>query len=201
MTRTEGSPRRRGADLEDAVYDAALAELAEQGMTGLTFERVAARAGAGKASLYRRWADTGQLVLAALARAENDAEAGTRPGGTRLEPTGDLRTELLAFLGDLADGLTTPVGRALPPLLLERERRPDLWDRVVALLVEPRQRLVTEALERAAARGEISPEAVTPSTVSSGAALVLARHLTVGPLQQRDVTAIIDEVVLPSLRR
>ncbi|WP_419702946.1 TetR/AcrR family transcriptional regulator [Promicromonospora sp. NFX87] len=193
--------RRRGTALEAAVYDAALAELAAHGMTGLTFERIAARAGAGKASLYRRWTDTGQLVLAALAQAEDDAEDSLHPGGTRLEPAGDLRTELLAFLSDLADGLTTPVGRALTPILLERERRPELWNRIVALLVEPRQRLVTEALERAAARGEISPDAVTPSRAGAGAALVLARHLVAGPLGQRDVSAIVDEVVLPSLRR
>ncbi|GAA4668073.1 TetR/AcrR family transcriptional regulator [Frondihabitans cladoniiphilus] len=192
--------RRRGADLEGAIFDATLDELAAHGMAGLTFESIAATAGAGKASLYRRWRDPEQLVLAVLARGEADAEAGANPSGTRLIPTGDLRGELIAFLGDLADGLTTPVGRALPPLLLERERRPEMWERIVALLIEPRQRLVTEAMRRAVARGEIRADAVTPSRVSAGAALVLGRHLTTGPVDHPTVVAIVDDVVLPALK-
>ncbi|BDZ48536.1 TetR family transcriptional regulator [Frondihabitans sucicola] len=195
-----GRSRRRGADLEDAIFDATLDELASHGMAGLTFETIAAAAGAGKASLYRRWADPEQLVLAVLARSEDDAEQGEHPSGTRLTPTGDLREELIAFLGDLADGLTTPVGRALPPLLLERERRPEMWERIVTLLVEPRQRLITEAMGRAAGRGEIPADAVTPSRVSAGAALVLGRHLTTGPVDPATIVAIVDDVVLPALR-
>jgi AcrR family transcriptional regulator len=93
-------------------------------MAGLAFESIAAAAGAGKASLYRRWAGPEQLVLAVLARSEDGAGKGDHPSGTGLIPTGDLREELIAFLRDLADGLATPVGRALPLLLLERERRP-----------------------------------------------------------------------------
>lgn len=192
--------RRRGTDLEGAVYKATLLELADHGITGLTFERIATRAGAGKASLYRRWAEVDQVVLAALAWAEDRAEESSNPAGTRLEPVGDLRTELLTFLGALAEGLATPVGRSLTPLLLERERRPDLWNRIVALLVEPRQRLITDAFERAAARGDIPSRAITPTRVSAGAALVLARHLTTGRVGQDEVQSIVDEVVLPTLR-
>ncbi|ROQ16627.1 MULTISPECIES: TetR-like C-terminal domain-containing protein [unclassified Curtobacterium] len=193
--------RRRGADLEHAIFAATLEQLADHGMAGLTFENVAAAAGAGKASLYRRWTGPEQLVLAALAWTEDTAERSDHPGGTRLQPVGDLRDELIAFLTDLADGLTSPVGRVLTPLLLERERRPEMWQRIVALLIEPRQRLVTEAFGRAAARGEIPSSAVSPSRVSAGAALVLARHLTTGPLSRDDIVEVVDDVVLPALSR
>ncbi len=191
--------RRRGAELEDAIFDATLAELAERGLDGLTFELIATTAGAGKASLYRRWASPEQLVLAALARSEDRAELGDHPSGTRLRPTGDVREELISFLADLADGLTTPVGRILTPLMLERERRPQMWERIVALMVEPRQRLVTEALQRAVERRVLDAAAVTPSRVGAGAGLVLARHLTSGPLDRQAVTEILDDVVLPAL--
>jgi AcrR family transcriptional regulator len=194
------STRRRGADLEDAVYEATLAELVEHGMSALTFERIAARAGAGKASLYRRWEDTDQLVLAALARAEDWAEHSAHPSGTRLDPAGDLRTELLAFLGDLADGLTTSVGRALMPLMLERERRPELWSRIMELMIEPRQRLVGEALDRAVERGDLPAGAVTATRISAGASLILVRHLTSGRVGGEDVIAIVDEMLLPALQ-
>lgn len=191
--------RRRGTDLESAIFAATLAELASHGMNGLTFESIAASAGAGKASLYRRWRDTEHLLLAALSHSENEAEVGDHPAGTRLLATGDLRDELIAFLGDLADGLTTPVGQILAPLLLERERRPEMWERIVALLVEPRQRLVADALARAAARGDIHEDAITPTRASAGAALVLGRHLTTGPVDHATITEIVDDVVLPAL--
>lgn len=58
----------------------------------------------------------------------------------------------------------------------------------------------TDVMRRAADRGEISADAVTRIRVSAGPALVLARHLTSGPLSSHDVAAIVDEIVLASLR-
>src|SRR5271156_4746093 len=58
--------RRRGKQLEDALYDAALAELATVGYGGLTMEGIAARARTGKAALYRRWSSKHDLVQGAL---------------------------------------------------------------------------------------------------------------------------------------
>ena len=58
--------RRRGKELEDALYDATLAELAAVGYGGLTMEGIAARARTGKAALYRRWTSKHDLVQAAL---------------------------------------------------------------------------------------------------------------------------------------
>ncbi|WP_202864765.1 TetR/AcrR family transcriptional regulator [Rothia uropygioeca] len=191
--------RRRGSELEHAVFEATLAELAEHGMAGLTFDRIAARAGAGKASLYRRWTSPEQLVMAALTRAEDQARRSEHPSGTRLDAVGNLRSELITFLGDLATGLTTPLGRALTPLLLERDRRPELWNQITVLLVNPRQRLVSEALTRAAADGQIDASAVTPARISAGPAIVLASHLTTGPVTSAEVTDIVDEVILPAL--
>ena len=46
--------RRRGKELEEALYDATLAELAAVGYGGLTMEGIAARGRTGKAALYRR---------------------------------------------------------------------------------------------------------------------------------------------------
>ena len=58
--------RRRGKQLEDALYDATLAELAAVGYGGLTMEGIAAQARTGKAALYRRWSSKHDLVQAAL---------------------------------------------------------------------------------------------------------------------------------------
>src|SRR5579875_3696618 len=58
--------RRRGAELEDAILSAAFAELVEVGYTAFSVEGVAARAGTGKASIYRRWPTKQHLVTDAL---------------------------------------------------------------------------------------------------------------------------------------
>ncbi|MDT4905972.1 MAG: hypothetical protein QOH52_3988, partial [Pseudonocardiales bacterium] len=58
--------RRRGAALEDAIREAAYAELTEVGYTAFSVEAVAARARTGKASIYRRWPTKQELVLDAL---------------------------------------------------------------------------------------------------------------------------------------
>jgi AcrR family transcriptional regulator len=48
-------PRGAGRRFQEAILDAARAELAEVGYANLTMERVAARAKASKASVYSRW--------------------------------------------------------------------------------------------------------------------------------------------------
>src|ERR1700730_4216631 len=62
----EHRTRRRGKELEDALYDATLAELAAVGYGGLTMEGIAAQGRTGKAALYRRWSCKHDLVQAAL---------------------------------------------------------------------------------------------------------------------------------------
>jgi AcrR family transcriptional regulator len=60
--------RRRGSRLEDAILDAAWAELVERGYPGLTLEGVAKRAGTSRPVLHRRWQSRTALATAALGR-------------------------------------------------------------------------------------------------------------------------------------
>src|SRR5260370_23120329 len=63
--RRPGRPRSEQA--ERAIIDAALSLYAETGPEGLCIEKVAARAGAGKATIYRRWPGKEDLLLDAIA--------------------------------------------------------------------------------------------------------------------------------------
>src|ERR1019366_7026380 len=63
--RRPGRPRSEQAD--KAIIDAALSLFAETGPEGLCIEKVAARAGVGKATIYRRWPGKEELLLDALA--------------------------------------------------------------------------------------------------------------------------------------
>ncbi|MEU4746994.1 helix-turn-helix domain-containing protein, partial [Actinosynnema sp. NPDC023658] len=60
--------RRRGAQLEQAILDAAWDELCEVGYARLTIEGVAIRAGTSKSVIYRRWGSRAELALAAWFR-------------------------------------------------------------------------------------------------------------------------------------
>lgn len=58
--------RRRGKELEQAIFEAALDQLTSGGFARLTMEGVASAARTGKAALYRRWASKVDLVVDAL---------------------------------------------------------------------------------------------------------------------------------------
>ncbi|WP_162795308.1 TetR/AcrR family transcriptional regulator, partial [Nonomuraea lactucae] len=95
-------PRRRGEALNAAIFQATLDELAETGYARLTMERVAERAGAGKASLYRRWPTRLELVM--------DAVYEVLPDPASTPDTGTLRGDVLAALRGAAEVLAGPAG-------------------------------------------------------------------------------------------
>jgi AcrR family transcriptional regulator len=85
--------RRRGAELEDAILDAAWEQLVAEGYEHFTMETVAARAEASKPVLYRRWKTRDELLRAAVRRQGNES---ARP----IPDTGTLRGDVLALLAD-----------------------------------------------------------------------------------------------------
>jgi AcrR family transcriptional regulator len=187
--------RRRGSDLTSAVYAAVLAELAETSVEELTFERIAARAGAGKASLYKRWATIDEIVLAAMVDAEQGAPE------LHHEPTGDLRTDLVAILTAFGTSLGEMRGRALWPVMTQREKHQDLYDKARALLVLPRQALLRRAFEHAAERGDIDRTVITPRLLSAGPRFLILEQADKARVTRRDVEALVDEIILPAAQR
>src|SRR5262249_38301928 len=97
-----------GEVLEAAILDATLAELAEVGYARLAMERIAARAHTSKASLYKRWPNRVELVVAALRHHRGAADPAP--------DTGSLREDVLTLLrrgAALLDGLFGQVVRGL----------------------------------------------------------------------------------------
>ena len=80
--------RKRDHTRDPEILDAALDVLAETGYDGMTIDMVAARAKAGKATLYRRWPSKAELVIDAVACMKQgdftpDAAAGHRHAARR----------------------------------------------------------------------------------------------------------------------
>lgn len=142
--------RARGPAVIRAVLDATLDELARVGYVALTFEDVAARAGVNKTTVYRRWATKPELVRAALTAAAETAPVLVDPG--------DLRAALRAVARRARDVLSSSRGIGLLRMVLGGGLCPELEALATALRrqVEAPARQV---LERAVARGELSPAA------------------------------------------
>jgi AcrR family transcriptional regulator len=187
-----GQPRRRGDELYAAIFEATLAELAEAGYSRLAMERIAARAGASKASLYRRWPSRAALVIAAL---------GYHYGAPEPAPdTGSLRDDVLALLRQAAARLNGIFGVAVRGLMAETLADPDQTASLRANMFTTRNRLMREILERAAARGDIPPAAINPELIGLAPALVDHHFLMRGaPIPDEVLTRIVDIILIPLL--
>nr|MDT0665037.1 TetR/AcrR family transcriptional regulator [Micromonospora sp. DSM 115978] len=98
-------------NIEEKVAEAAIQIYAEVGWAGFTFDAVAARAGVGKAAIYRRWSTKMEILSSAWAAAA--------PDFVEVPDTGSIRTDLVALAGALLDRLGRPVGIAEVRLLLD----------------------------------------------------------------------------------
>jgi len=194
--KADNTERRRGARLEDAILDAAWAELVERGYPGLTLEGVARRAGTSRPVLYRRWPSRTALATAALGRhiAQNPIV---------VPDLGSVRDEICLLLRRMSD-------RARPDMIrLVFDMQKDLADRH-SNLAEMRTHLRAEIVDsdvmqiilgRAIDRGEIAAARLTPRIVSLPTDL--ARHevlMTFEPLSDQAIKQIVDEVFLPLVR-
>jgi AcrR family transcriptional regulator len=183
--------RRSGEELYAAILQATLAELAETGYSRLTMERVAARAGASKMSLYRRWPSRHELVIAALQHRD-------RPDP--VPDTGNLRDDVLAFLRQAAVLLDGALGEAVRGLMAESLLDPSRTASARADAFSARDQLVRAILDRAAARGEIRSAAITPQLAGLAPALVDHYFLIHGaPIPDELLTGIVDDILLPLL--
>jgi AcrR family transcriptional regulator len=188
-----GRPRDAARDPE--ILAAALDVLAETGYDGMTIDMVAARAKAGKATLYRRWPSKAHLVL--------DAVACLRGGDLdpeQLPDTGSLRGDLVAMVRPPAIQDVERKLRIMAGVMSMLSRDPGLSEAVSASIVEPRARANKIFMQRAIDRGEISPDCdietlshVTPSMASYRS--LMQRK----PVDRDFLISIIDGVLLPAV--
>ena len=191
-TTTGPATRRRGAELEAALLDAAWDELTERGYGGFTYEGVAARARTSRPVLYRRWPDRWRLAIDTI-RHHAQKDPVVAPD------TGSLRDDLIAFLLDASD---------------KRKEYAALFSTIMAgyfgetgeTVGELRQRVLARSgpdafgtiVDRAVARGEIDAARLTPRVRAVVPDLMRNEILLTGrALTLDEVVSIVDEVFLP----
>lgn len=185
--------RRRGRTLEQAIFDAVLEQMSMVGFSGLTMEGVAAGARTGKAALYRRWACKEDLVVDVLNHA--------LPSFDNPPDTGNVRDDIAEVLHRMMAVINGNAGCALLALFGELDREHEFVKTIHARVLRPRKQMMLDVLAKAAARGEIRPDAVTPLVAEAGPALIIHRVLMEGPpVDESFAYAVLDQVVMPLLR-
>ncbi|GAA0695417.1 MULTISPECIES: TetR/AcrR family transcriptional regulator [Streptomyces] len=183
--------RRRGAELEKALLDAAWAELMESGYETMTYDAVAERASTSRAVLYRRWPAKRELALAAAASRLGADIAAPAPD------TGSLRGDVIALM-HAANDARARVAIQLAARLDGADRdAPTLAD-LRTKLTESRGSRMRTVLERARDRGEIATADVPPR-VRNAAFDLLANEVLVTQASAADeaIEEIVDQVFLP----
>ncbi|MET7709451.1 TetR/AcrR family transcriptional regulator [Micromonospora sp. NPDC005413] len=183
------APRCTASDLFAVVIDL----LREVGFDRLTIDAVAARAHVSKATIYRRWDGKAELVVAAL----RDRQVGVH----NPPDTGSLRGDLIELLRATA-AICAADCDLMQALAFAMRTNPEL-ERLVRHQVLPAGRVASTAiLVRAAARGEIPPEAGERELFHELApALSLSRIVASGlPADDAFLTQVVDQVLIPVLR-
>jgi AcrR family transcriptional regulator len=171
------APRRRGRPRSEEAHRAILAAvidlLGEQGLNGLTMEAVAARAGVGKTTIYRRWSNKNDLVVAAL-------EQLPPPSGA-LPDQGSLLGDLKAMVALQRERLgASQLPRIMPRVLGEAMEDPELHADIVTRAVLPIRQMLTEIVERGIQRGELRNNLDVEATVDILHAIPVYKLLLAG---------------------
>ena len=198
MSTRPATPRRRTRPLDSAVGDrliaAAASLLGEVGYEAMSMEAVAARAGAGKAAIYRRWPNKQALVLDTI-------RSRQLPLGPP-DDTGSVRGDLLALLLALQRQLDDSALDHLTGVLFALRADPQLAAAVSEQFLEAWERGVREIVARGAGRGQIAEpdERFLDLFSLVGPSMMLMRYLLVeGRLDPEFVEELVDRLVMPLL--
>jgi len=184
--RRPGRPRSERA--EQAILDATLDAIGECGIEGVRCEDVAARAGVGKATLYRRWQGKEELLIAAFASLKSPLP----------EPRGEsVREDLTAMLAVLAADANDPRSAQQFALLHgEEQRYPLLVARYRDEVIEPRRQLIRSVLRRGIETGELraDTDVEVAMLALTGAVMARGKH-DVTPAEPGFAERVVDELI------
>jgi AcrR family transcriptional regulator len=179
---------------DPAILNAALAALTENGYDATNMDDIAARAGVGKAAIYRRWSSKAALIT--------DVLVYWRP---------DLRTDDAPDTGSLAGDIEALIERAVAydnglitndlvlRVALEAIHDPQLATALDDLMLLRGGRQISIILARAVARGEIAADRDWSLVADVLTAMSLLRVLNGRTVDANFLREVTDALVLPAL--
>ncbi len=150
-------PRRKPAGaavlqdtVTEAIQRALFEEWAETGYSALRMERIAARAGVGKAALYRRSKSKFELVTEAVKSAATNI--------TPIPDTGSFEKDVARLMRRMAATLRHPLVRRILPDLHAEHARSDELAELLESVTRDRRAQAMVMLDRAIERGELTKD-------------------------------------------
>lgn len=188
--------RKRDHELDHQILEAAIDILGDVGFDRMTMDTVAAKASAGKASLYRRWPSKAELVRDALvwmSKRSTDVE--------RLPDTGNIHDDLLAVVKAHDKEHSEKKIRILTGLGSFRSEHKKLALEATESIFEPWEAINMQLLQRAIERGEISQNA----NIEMACKIITAMtsHSVVALYKTFDKAAyseLLNKILLPALK-
>jgi AcrR family transcriptional regulator len=183
--------RRRGAELESAILDAAWEQLIAEGYEHFTVDTVAVRARTSKPVLYRRW-KTREDMLRAAVRRRGAANSASIPD------TGTLRGDLLALLTE-ANSDRNPMAALVSSMLGSYYNKAGPTPAELrAEFRGQRGSAVEEVVNRAVERGEADPARLTPRIIDLPFDLFRNEMMmTLKPVPGHVLRQIVDDIFIP----
>lgn len=192
-TETGSKPRIEG-DREAEILNGVIDTVIEVGYDRLTFDAVAGKVRAGKATLYRKWPTKADLVVAAIEQLKAEAAPSGLPDTGSL--TGDL-TFHYCDDPDYNDRSTMVFGAVIPAI----HRDPQLTSVFTERFIKPRMAQLREVVRRAQQRGEVGSDADVDQLAAILPAAIIYRVLTTGQCPDEEfVGKVIEQVMLPACR-
>jgi AcrR family transcriptional regulator len=183
--------RPRSAELDSAILEATRALLLKVGYSRLSMEAIAARAGVGKPTLYRRYPTKAAVVFEAVFGKTKELE----------DPdTGNVRADLIETYSWAVDEFASPEAQAaLPGLMADVTSSPELAQFIRAQVIEPEYGRVRVVFERGQARGEIRDDVDLELVIDVFTGTALARASLLDHELDRDFGVRLVDLVLEGL--
>jgi AcrR family transcriptional regulator len=173
-----GRGRPRDPRTDERITTAAAELLLQHGFERTTVDDVAARAGVGKATVYRRWPSKEDLAVAAME---------TLYSSEMPEPdTGSIRSDLAASYRAVLTFVNTPHGAAFLRTSIAESVRDDRIAALYTTSTEVRERQSRRTFERAITRGEVRSDIDIDAAVQWLGGLLATRAITHRPMPSVD---------------
>ncbi|MEA2546384.1 MAG: hypothetical protein QOI09_1657 [Chloroflexota bacterium] len=192
LPRSGGRPRSQAANR--AILNATRELLVEHGFTRLRLEHVAARAGVGKNTIYRRWVSKEDLTLELLLELAQPHLA--------IQDVGDTRAELLAAVENPIRAIVgSPFGPVIRAMMSQIAGNPAIGDPFRSAVVAARRAEIGRVIERGIARGDLRPDADASVATELLAGPVYFRLVFGGSLDRDLAVRVVDTVLNGFARR
>lgn len=146
--KSPGRPRSKKS--HQAILQATLELLAEVGYGSMSIEAIAARAGVGKTTIYRRYRHKAELVADAIESIREEV---------LIPDTGSLKDDLNALIENAAAITFNPLGRQTVAMIISSaSTNPEFSDIYQTNYLQPRREAFSAVIERAKHREEVHPD-------------------------------------------